>query len=233
MRPVARARGAAWLGIVGLACGSVAAGAQVVTPPPGNTQEAALAKAVAYSKTEAYKKLVAQAMARVPASVAPRCARFGTSLGAFDIAQPLQIAAGASPTGGAWHQAVTTQGCGDEVTLNFYFFANLDGRVSTVVGVPGTTRADLVQQRDARTYALLALAPSAAGCGHFETLSTRFEGYGSKLPPVADPGPDAPFRPWWESWTLQGCGKRYEVPLNFMPNRLGTQIVQPGGIVPR
>ncbi len=186
---------------------------------------------LAYARTEPYRALLTQALARVPASVVPRCPKLNLDDGAIILFQPLQVAPDKTVVGGAWRHSRLARGCGADTVVNLFFFATSERRVMTVVGVPGTSRADLAQQRIARTFVLLALDPVAGGCQQFETVNTGFEAFGTKAPEVKDPGPGAEYRPWWETWTMLGCGKRYSVPLDFTPNRLGTQIVQPGGIV--
>ena len=184
----------------------------------------------AYVRTDAYRKLLVQAMARIPASIAPHCPKQTVSDGLVVVLQPLQFNADQQPVAGSWRHSRNTAGCGPETIVNFWFYATPERRVLTVVGVPGNTRADIEQQRNARTFVLLALDPVAHGCQGFETVNTRFEAFGTRTPELADPGPGSLFRPWWETWTMLGCGKRYTIPLNFRPNQLGTQIVQPGGI---
>ncbi len=66
----------------------------------------------------------------------------------------------------------------------------------------------------------------AKDCKQFVITNTRFEGFGLRDPATPDPGEGAQFRPWWETWTLTGCGHSFDVPMNFTPDATGTQIVQ-------
>ena len=216
----------AFAALLGLLQAGPAMAEPQVFPPDAEGKAAVLA----YARTDAYKRLLAQALARVPAAIVPRCGKLVVEEGAIILQQPIQFAADKSPVGGSWRHSQPTRGCGADTLVNFFFFATPERRVLTVLGVPGTSRADLTQQRTARTYVLMALDAAAPSCRQFETVNTTFGGFGLKSPEAADPGAEAPFRPWWESWTMLGCGKRYTVPLNFSPNRLGTQITQPGGI---
>jgi hypothetical protein len=50
---------------------------------------------------------------------------------------------------------------------------------------------------------------------------------------MTDPGPDQRLRPWWETWSMIGCGKTIDVPIDFLPEEKGTQIIQPGGATVR
>jgi len=100
---------------------------------------------------------------------------------------------------------------------------------NTTTGHPGTTHADLVLQHDALHYAYLAAAAQGKDCNHFDVKNTRFEGYGLKKPSTPDPGAGSRFRPWWETWTIIGCGHLYDVPMNFIPDQTGTTIAVPLG----
>ena len=217
------------LGVLALLLAGPAFAAPQILPP--GTKAAASIEP--YSRTPAYAKLIAQAVARVPAAVALRCAGRVVDDGAIIIADPLEFARDGAPTGGSWRHSVPLRGCGAEVLVSFFFFVDANRRVLTVLGVPGSSHADLAQQRNARTFATLALFDVAGRCRHFEPVDTRFDGYGHTTPQLNDPGEKAEFRPWRETWTMLGCGTRYAVPLNFSPNRLGTAITQPGGIGPR
>ena len=226
-----------WFAALGLLAATAAAAQPNPAAPPEAPalvpgQAEAQAALVAYARTEPYRKLMAQALARVPASVVPRCPKLVTADAGLTVTSPLQITS-RGVSAGSWRQSLTARGCGNDTVVNFFFYGTPDGRVITVVGAPGTTRADLMQQRDARTYTVVAHETVARGCSETETVNTRFEGFGSKPPGAPDPGPQAAFRPWWETWTVRGCGKQYQVPLNFTPNRMGMQIAQPGGVAER
>lgn len=184
---------------------------------------------LAYAATPAYRKLLAGALARVPASVVPRCPKLVVEDGAIILQQQLQFGPDKVPVAGGWRHSQPTHGCGADTLVNFFFYPGPGNRILTVVGLPGTTRTDLAQQNNARTFVLLALEPAVKDCRQFETVNTAFGGWGTKAPDLADSGPSAEFRPWWESWTMLGCGKRYTVPVNFLPNRLGTQV-RPGTV---
>jgi hypothetical protein len=61
-------------------------------------------------------------------------------------------------------------------------------------------------------------------------VTTKFEAYGLENPPTPDPGSAARDRPWWESWTASGCGRKFLVPLDFIPRDGVVKIVQPGHV---
>lgn len=134
---------------------------------------------------------------------------------------------------GLWRQSFPVSGCGNDTSLNFFFSAGADEKINTVVAIPGETIADLTLQRDGLIYANFGALLVAKDCKTFEVKNTRFEGFGIPNPPIADPGPDQHLRPWWETWTMTGCGRTIDVPLDFVPGEKGTQIIQPGGAVER
>jgi hypothetical protein len=73
----------------------------------------------------------------------------------------------------------------------------------------------------------------AKGCKSFDVTDTKFEGFGLSKPPAPDPGPDIHFRPWWETWTLIGCGITIDIPVEFVPDAKGTQVIRAGDVVER
>jgi hypothetical protein len=117
--------------------------------------------------------------------------------------------------------------------LDFLFSAGADEKINTVIGVPGATHANLTLQRDALRYASIGAGVAAKDCKTFVVKNTRFESYGLQTPAMTDPGPGQRLRPWWETWSMIGCGKTIDVPIDFVPDEKGTQIIQPGGAIVR
>lgn len=157
----------------------------------------------------------------------------GTGIVALDnrVVQPVAFDPNGRMNSGAWWERFPVSGCGNDTVLNIYFTVSRDSKVNTTTGNPGTTRADLALQHDALPYALLAANARTKECNHFDVKDTRFEAYGLKRPPTPDPGASDRLRPWWETWTVIGCGHTYEVPLNFIPHSTGTTIASPVGDV--
>jgi hypothetical protein len=73
----------------------------------------------------------------------------------------------------------------------------------------------------------------AKDCKSFVVKNTKFEGFGHAKAPIADPGPGKSPAPWWETWTMIGCDRTVDVPIEYAPDATGTQITQPGGAVAR
>jgi hypothetical protein len=176
-----------------------------------------------------HKGLVAKALSTIPPAVFQRCPALQSNGADVTILRPLSFGKGGRPNAGAWREAFPVAGCGNDTVLNIFFEAGKDKKINTMVGFPGTTHADLVLQGDAQLYASVGAGILAKDCETFDVKNTRFEAYGLSDPPTADPGPDSRLRPWWETWTMTGCGRTIDVQLDFAPDETGTQITQPDG----
>jgi hypothetical protein len=120
--------------------------------------------------------------------------------------------------------------------LHIYFTATADEKINAIVGLPGSTHADLTLQRNGVRYARMgAMGAKNVGkdCNHFDVRNTKFESYGLADPATPDPGPGNRLRPWWETWTMIGCGQIIDVPIDFVPDATGTTIIQPSGAIKR
>jgi hypothetical protein len=186
-----------------------------------------------FTKSDFYKGLIDRALAIIPQAVFQKCPTLVSNGSTVTIIRPVSFGADGSPNAGLWRQSFPVTGCGNDTILNIYFSAGADEKINTVVGVPGATRADLTLQRDALLYANVGANLVARGCKTFVVKNTRFEGFGVPKPPIPDPGPDTRLRPWWETWTMIGCGRTIDVPIDFVPDEKGTQIIQPGGAIER
>jgi hypothetical protein len=187
----------------------------------------------AFTKSELYKGLLNRAMAGLPQTVFQRCPTMVSDESIVTVLKPMSFGADGLPDAGSWKQRFPVKGCGNDTVLNFYFSAGADEKINTVVGIPGDSRADLTLQRDAVLYANTWATMVAKGCKTFDVTNTKFEGFGLSKPLTPDPGAGDRYRPWWETWTLVGCGKTIDVPIDFVPDENGTQVIQPGGAVER
>lgn len=176
-----------------------------------------------YLNSDAHKALVGKTYASVPKAIFASCQNI-VSTGSNSL--PLSMITfgpDGNPASGTWKQQFPIEACGEKIVLNFFFIVN-DGKVNGVVGAPGDTRGSLLLQRDTVMYAHMGASLKAKDCKQFEIRNTRFEGFGK--PGEPDPGPNARFRPWWETWTLIGCGHTLDVPIVYQPDATGTQITQ-------
>jgi hypothetical protein len=187
----------------------------------------------AFISSDFYKELLTRALAGLPQAVFPRCPTLVSGAAKVTVLKPISFAGDGSPNAGLWRQRISVKGCGNDTVLNFYFSAGADKKINTVIGIPGMTLADLTLQRDAVLFANTGAMSVAKGCKSFEVTNTRFEGFGLTKPPTPDPGSENHFRPWWETWTMVGCGHTIDVPIDFIPDQKGTQILQPSGSVER
>jgi hypothetical protein len=187
----------------------------------------------AFISSDTYQGLLTRALAGLSQAVYPRCPALVSGAANVTVLKPISFAPDGSPNAGLWRQRISVKGCGNDTVLNFYFSAGADEKVNTAIGIPGLTRADLILQRDAGLFANKGAMSVAKGCKSFEVTNTRFEGFGLAGPPTPDPGAENHFRPWWETWTMVGCGHTIDVPIDFIPDEKGTQILQPGGSVER
>jgi hypothetical protein len=176
-----------------------------------------------------YRGLVNQAIAALPPTVLRKCPTLASNGSQVTVLMPVSFAAGGKPDAGLWRHSFRVSGCGNDTTLNLYFSVVEDEKIITIFGVPGTTHVGPTLQRDTMQYANAGAMAVAPDCRNFDVANTRFEGYGVPNPPIPDPGPTSHSRPWWETWTMAGCDRTIDVPLDFVPDSTGTQIIQPGG----
>lgn len=179
-----------------------------------------------FTNTPDYSKYILQVFSALPDSVFQRCPALKSSGSQVTILKPVSFAASGWPNGGMWKQQFPVSGCGNDTIWTVYVAANADEKLRSTIALPGTTRADLVLQHDALVYANIAAQQAVKDCKAFVVKNTRFESFGTLEPKTEDPGPAARFRPWWETWTLTGCGKTVDVPLDFIPDGKGTTITQ-------
>ncbi len=174
-----------------------------------------------------HKELIGKALSAIPPAVFQRCPALEANGSQVTILRPVSFGKGGRPKAGAWREAFPVAGCGNDTVLNVFFEAGKDEKINTLVGAPGTTHADPVLQRDAQLYAFVGAGALARNCEKFDVKDTRFEAFGLSDPPTADPGAGDPLRPWWETWTVTGCDRTFDVQLDFAPDQTGTQITQP------
>lgn len=177
-----------------------------------------------YLFSAAHQNLVRDALARIPATVFPRCPGLVSKGSTSTLLAPITFNDNGVPNSGSWKQRFPVEGCGNDTALNVYFFATPE-KVNSVVGLAGTTQGSLLLQKDSLTYAHMSVSLKAKDCKTFEVTNTRFEGFGSRPFDKPDPGPNAKFRLWWETWTLAGCGRTFDVPMTFTPDEKGTTII--------
>lgn len=176
-----------------------------------------------YLNSDAHKALVGKTYASVPKAIFGSCKNIGSGGSQSTPLSPISFGPDGTPATGSWKQKFPIDACGNKIVLNFFFIA-ADGKLNGIAGAPGDTHGSLLLQRDTVMYAQMGASTKARDCKQFDIANTRFEGFGT--PDVPDPGPAARFRPWWETWTLIGCGHTLDVPIVYQPDATGTQITQ-------
>jgi hypothetical protein len=179
-----------------------------------------------YLASEFHNLLINKALAALPSEVFKKCPALQSPETNISPVQPITFGADGTPNAGAWWEHFPVTGCGNDTIINLNFSIGTDGKIKTTIALPGSTHANLILQHDAIFYANLGPGLRAKDCKQFLITNTRFEGFGLKNPATPDPGVEAKFRPWWETWTVVGCGRTFDVPMNFSPDETGTQITQ-------
>jgi hypothetical protein len=106
-----------------------------------------------------------------------------------------------------------------------------------ISGMNGTTKADYVLSKDATNYALIVThmhinkdkIDEDPDCKSFTTINTKFESYeiDNDKAPIKITSEDKfnSGKPFWETWTIAGCKYNYELPIYFIPDDTGIQII--------
>jgi hypothetical protein len=199
-------------------------------PATPQAQNAKVSQLQAFTSGDFHKGLLVKTLATIPATIFPRCPSLVSNSSRVTVISPVAFAADGYPNAGSWVEQFPVSGCGNDTTLNLWFSATADEKVNTVVGISGTTIADLKLQRDAYPYATMGALLVAKDCKDLVVKNAKFEGFGSKEHAVPYPGPNAPRVPWWETWTMAGCGHTIDVTMDFMPAAQGTNIASHGAV---
>jgi len=185
------------------------------------------AKFRAFLASDLYKAAFAVARDAIPPAVLPPRSDLSSPDSTVTIAKDVTFAKNGQPRSGAWWSRSPVSGCGIDTVINIFFSVGERGRIIPVVALPGTTHADLVLQRDALLYAFTGVKLRMESCPDLTVTNTRFEAYGLHGSPPREPATEAEARgPWWETWTVRGCGRAFAVPLEFIPDATGTTINQ-------
>ena len=195
-----------------------------VDPAPMSSSDAT--RFQAYLRSPDYQSLALQAVGRISPEVMPRCPALVSSPGQITLTKAVTFKDGPTPVTGEWVNRIPVKGCGNDTTLNIRFLFDDQGALRTQVLLPGETQGDLKLQNDALMFALLSAGTIVPDCKLLQVINTAFESYGLKNPSTSDPGAGARYRPWWETWTVAGCGRKFAVPMDFIPDDAGVQIIQ-------
>jgi hypothetical protein len=190
-----------------------------------------------YLASSAHNGLVEEALNSLPPEVFTRCPAFKPGEPDILVTKPVGFAQDGTPNAGAWTESFPVKGCGNDTILHVNFVAGDSGKMNVFASLPGSTHADLILQKDALPAARLGPGSKVKDCERIFVTNTRFDAF-DPLPPPPAPAPkekdakDKPVppqvtgRPWHELWTVFACGRRFNVPMRFVPDATGTGIVQ-------
>jgi hypothetical protein len=111
------------------------------------------------------------------------------------------------------------EGCGASRTLNAFGVVQSPGKLALAPLLPGTTHAAPPMQKDAINVASASAGTPEKDCKIGYIADTQF------VRQEAAPAGSGTAAPWQELWTLVSCTRRAQVPMRFIPQRNGTQIV--------
>jgi hypothetical protein len=171
----------------------------------------------------AYRANIARLFSSLPSDVFQRCSTLVTKDSTVTVLKQPTFAADDCPISGVWKQSFPVSGCGNDTSINFYFFAQPNEKITSLIAAPGDTHADPVLQRDAMGYVMIAARTQAPSCNAPHLRTTHFDGRLEAQPDsaIARTGPGG----WRETWTVSTCGKLLAVPLTFVPDATGTRVV--------
>ena len=196
-------------------------------PTVAAARSADAAKFREFVRSDFHRHLLLRAFALLPPAVFRRCPTLVSNQSQVTAIRLVTFGIDGFPASGAWKESFPVSGCGNDTTINFYFVVGKGEKIDTLIALPGTTHGSLTLQRDASMYALMGGTLTTKGCKNLTITNTKFESYGLSHPVTPDPGPLSRLRPWWETWTMVGCGHKVEIPVDFVPDATGTQIDVP------
>lgn len=132
--------------------------------------------------------------------------------------QPMKFNEAGGPVSGEMKIPVKEDGCGASHLLNVYIWVQRENSIAVTPMLPGSSRAEDVLQRQAYAYALQAAGGPEQNCPTAYVEDTRYVGEEGK------PAKGTKASPWKETWTLQSCGWKAEVPVLFTPNASGIKV---------
>lgn len=184
-------------------------------PAPALAQDATEPHLAALLASEAHRAAVIKVATDQAAALPDACpdASFRPT-GDIAFFLPPQVDGAGRVVHGLWREQVTAIGCGTIQLLNVFSLVGPTGEPRLLGGLPGTTRADLVMQKDGLAIAIGGLPAAAADCRDTRVVDTAL-------------APDAPQdrrSAWRETWIVLACDKAYPVALRFTPTPEGATI---------
>ncbi len=175
----------------------------------------------AYLAGPTHAALVDRAVAKLPPEIFVRCPALESPSSKVKVLAPVSFGSDGLPASGQWLLRLPVKGCGADTSINLLFLApGQRDKIDVVALVPGTTNASPLLQHDTMRYAFIGFGSRVKDCSSALVVDTRFERFGLAGPPTAEAD-----QPWRETWTVKGCGRTVDVPIEFVPDATGTQII--------
>lgn len=135
----------------------------------------------------------------------------------LEVLKPLTFTEEKGVTDGAWKLGYEASRCGETKLYNVIFVGQAKGDPFVVPYFPGFTMADYALVKDA-TRSVMMGASALVKDKHCDDYSI-FDMNVAKLPDLKtsqiQPGA------WEETWTVQACSQRVNVPIKFVPSKTG------------
>jgi hypothetical protein len=132
----------------------------------------------------------------------------------YQILTPVDFTEGSEhPKSGAWFEFVEMNICEEHRKTKYLVMAQNGNEPRLNLMLPGDSQADPFLQRDAMQHALIASmqAPDLKNCRDGKIVDTKFVNKDAS-------------GPWYEDWTVKGCGVSHLVRMSFIPDATGTTI---------
>lgn len=182
---------------------------------PAQAADAVDPRFLALLKGDAYQAAVMKVATDQAAGLPGACATAQFHpVGEIEFFLPPETDGGGRIVHGLWREQVASAGCGTVVLLNVFSLADASGQPKLLGGLPGTTRADPVLQKEGLPIAVRGLPAKAGSCHDVRVVDTILASDASKDRTV----------PWHERWTVLACDEAYQVPLRFTPTADGATI---------
>jgi hypothetical protein len=193
---------------------SVFAALSIATPATASSEPPPPPALQALVVSSDYQANIARLFSQLPAPVFQRCPSLISKGSTVTMIEPVSFAPDGYPTSGLWKQSFPISGCGNDTTINFFFRAQSDEKMHSIVGIPGETRADVALQRDAFSMAVTAVQAAVPNCEQITVKDSKYLGPFGKSR-----------KAWQESWLIAVCTRPTHITLTFTPDDIGTQIL--------
>lgn len=143
----------------------------------------------------------------------------------FVVVEPVTMRDGV-PKDGMWKASVPMEGCGTTRVINAFFVVGKEGKIFFLLAAAGSTRGDARLQRDTVMYVVMAGAEATRDCKEkAKIIDTRFDTENPVPGSLTLGDRTVAFRKsWHETWTMEACGRVYDVGVDYLSDATGTTI---------